>query len=699
MATPRRRRPALALALVSALTLTLAPKPAAALVDVPAQLYSKYISGEAVASVADIMPATLPSVLTDKLDGADFSELSTYLQRALLWDLGLVFTGDNATLVQVLTVCGSPMSSVFLNQASVELGAGCSIAVCNAQSVYFAAQNCSLETISEVAQCAVEENSAVTAISNNPVWSQDGTIGPESLYQVFYYPVNANNSDVSSSSSSESDAESTDGSSSTSGNASSSDTKIYTINEQGDVYMVDDHSCPPKAISISPCIVLTAAEVETVDVSWCTPKAGGLVDLWLAQEVAALDESKSSEKWMSIAIVFISACGLLLLGIFGWTYRYRSRAMATKSSSRLASSRSPTSTPNAVQYAFIEEDIAAANLDDEQKKRAHRGRKSWLESKSTAKSPESSTSGGVQQANAEICQRSPTLAAFCDDRELLIKKISYRTLRFEKLIAKGANGEVWRGEYDHQEVAIKRLLPEMRDDIRCIEYFSKEIHLASILEHPNVVRFIGVSWRLLPELCMVSELMPQGDLAHYLASPESKQLTWKAEKLALATDIANALVYLHSLMPVIIHRDLKSLNVLLSDTYEAKLSDFGLSRERTFEETMTSGVGTLLWTAPEVLRGDRYSEKADIYSYGVVLSELDTCLPPYKLNDELARGKTKSFELLPMIRNGRISPKFSDSVPPGVLALAQLCLDQNPERRPNAMQIVYILQSKVLPSL
>lgn len=660
----RRRWTAAGLAVGLAVALL---RQASAAVDIPAQLYAMKQRGEDVSSILGYMPDELPTVLTDRLNGADFASLSSALQRALLWDVGLLFVGNYSSLVQVQTVCGETMSSIFLANDTVKSVAECDLVVCNAQIVNFAYPNCSVSLVEEITQCAIEENDALSSITDNPVWSEDGELELSSTYRVYRFEASSSSS-----------------SSVSSGSSSSDTTVLYTINEKPELSMVDPASCPNKATFVVPCRVLASSSSQSDSVSvnaWCKPESGVLVDLWLEEEVAAMGEAKSSDRWMRIALSFICLFGILLVSGIGYFFWKKHNTSATTSN---PASSEP---PDTVQYAFLGPELPT------------NARVRLQKATSETLSPSSSTSGDVQRANAEMCRRSPQLRAFCDDKDLMLKKISYRSLRLDKLIAKGANGEVRRGEYAHQTVAIKRLLLEMRDDIRCIEYFAKEIHIASILEHPNIVRFIGVSWRLLSELCMVSEFLPQGDLAHYLASPASQSLTWKTEKISLASDIASALVYLHSLVPVIIHRDLKSLNVLLTDSLEAKLSDFGLSRERTFEETMTSGVGTLLWTAPEILRGDRYSEKADIYSYGVVLSELDTCLPPYKLNEELVRGKTKSFELLPMIRNGRISPRFSPTVPPALFSLAQLCLDQNPERRPNAMQIVYILQSKVLPTL
>uniref|UniRef100_H3G6I1 Protein kinase domain-containing protein n=1 Tax=Phytophthora ramorum TaxID=164328 RepID=H3G6I1_PHYRM len=89
-----------------------------------------------------------------------------------------------------------------------------------------------------------------------------------------------------------------------------------------------------------------------------------------------------------------------------------------------------------------------------------------------------------------------------------------------------------------------------------------------------------------------------------------------------------ALTYLHSCAPPVIHRDLKSSNILLNQAMDAKVTDFGISRER-IDATMTAGVGTSLWMAPEVMLGERYDDKADMFSFGVVLSELDQHTTPY----------------------------------------------------------------------
>ncbi|KAF0691808.1 hypothetical protein As57867_016964, partial [Aphanomyces stellatus] len=163
---------------------------------------------------------------------------------------------------------------------------------------------------------------------------------------------------------------------------------------------------------------------------------------------------------------------------------------------------------------------------------------------------------------------------------------------------------------------------------------------------------------------------------------------------SIAADVVDALVYLHSFQPTVIHRDLKSKNVLLSETWEAKLSDFGISRVTSLEESMTSNIGTVAWIAPEVLTGGRYTEKADIYSFGVLLSELDTLQVPYA--EMIGKSRENGFSnarLAMLVSEGSLQPSFTDNMPAPLLALARECLSFNDTDRPSAMKLSYQLHS------
>ncbi|EQC37502.1 TKL protein kinase [Saprolegnia diclina VS20] len=283
-----------------------------------------------------------------------------------------------------------------------------------------------------------------------------------------------------------------------------------------------------------------------------------------------------------------------------------------------------------------------------------------------------------------IATASHTLNEFQRDPSLSQKRVPYSAVTCSRLLSKGAFGEVWLGSFNGQVVAIKRLLDSKRTSEAEIEGFADEIRLMASFTHPNIVRFVGFAWDSLQNLCAVTEYMPQGDLHTYLQS--HLQLQWRRhEKIKIALGIAHALAYLHSLSPTIIHRDLKSKNVLMAAGCEAKLSDFGISRERTQDETMTAGVGTIFWTAPEVLLGEHYSEMADIYSFGVVLCEIDTREAPYPNMKAVPQ-----VAMVHRITNEGLRPAFSESCPAQLQVIAARCLDADPAMRPSARELVAI---------
>ncbi|KAE9024424.1 hypothetical protein PR003_g514 [Phytophthora rubi] len=198
--------------------------------------------------------------------------------------------------------------------------------------------------------------------------------------------------------------------------------------------------------------------------------------------------------------------------------------------------------------------------------------------------------------------------------------------------------------------------------------------MTASMDHPRIVKLIGVSWDSLSDLWVVLELMNGGDLRTLLNKYERLQRPagFDHKKATIALQVCHALTYLHSLMPPVIHRDLKSRNILLNRAMDAKVTDFGISRER-LDQTMTAGVGTSLWMAPEVMLGERYDVKADMFSFGVVLSELDNHTLPYtqakqRSHDNYGRPMTDA-SLLQKITTGDVRVEFSGSSPPSVVEL------------------------------
>ncbi|EGZ14020.1 hypothetical protein PHYSODRAFT_335699 [Phytophthora sojae] len=285
-----------------------------------------------------------------------------------------------------------------------------------------------------------------------------------------------------------------------------------------------------------------------------------------------------------------------------------------------------------------------------------------------------------------------------------------------KLLAKGGYGAVYMATFQNEKVVTKQLLPERARDKRYLAGFMEEVRICSTLDHPKIVRFIGVTWSTMLDISMVMEYMPRGDLSTMLQKQLQRETrdefardgySWfhsvgegdnmKCKSL-IALDVAEALVYLHSFESPIIHRDLKPKNVLLSEKWEAKLTDFGISRELDEDQTMTAEIGTVSWIAPEVLKGEHYSEKADVYSFGVILTELDTCRRPYSLGipGESNRGgnnKTSNTRIAVLVSAGSLRPEVHTDCPRSVRNLVDKCLAFDPEDRPSALQIHYELRN------
>ncbi|CAH0475994.1 unnamed protein product [Peronospora belbahrii] len=247
--------------------------------------------------------------------------------------------------------------------------------------------------------------------------------------------------------------------------------------------------------------------------------------------------------------------------------------------------------------------------------------------------------------------------------------------------------------------------------------FLVDIRFLSTLSHPKIVAFYGVAWTSPSKLDvnneptgnasdvqMVLEYMSCGDLRDYLARTRSdaRARAWGPRKLSMALDIAEALAYLHSRQPrPVLHCGLKSRNILLDSTYTAKVSDFGFSRygitqsmgsEEDDDDSdehfaMTNSIGTNRWIAPEVLSGNsRYSTAVDMYSFGVILSELDSHDLPFS-DITLSSGQPlPESAVVELLRTGAIRPSLSDRCPRGVEMLVMACLNLEPKVRPTAAQ-------------
>lgn len=260
--------------------------------------------------------------------------------------------------------------------------------------------------------------------------------------------------------------------------------------------------------------------------------------------------------------------------------------------------------------------------------------------------------------------------------ESLECEIAWEDLTFGEQIGQGSCGTVYHGLWYGSDVAIKVFLeqeysPELRTD------FKKEVALMKRLRHPNVVLFMGAV--ISPaHLAIVTEFLPRGSLFRLLHR-NTQGMDWK-RRSRMALDIARGMNYLHHCNPPIVHRDLKSSNLLVDRNWNVKVADFGLSRmKHATYLTAKSGRGTPQWMAPEVLRNEPTNEKADVYSFGIIMWELATEQVPWDgLNAMQVVGAVGFM-------NQRL--QIPEGLDPEWVAMMEGCWHSDPAIRPSFQDI------------
>ncbi|XP_027768306.1 serine/threonine-protein kinase CTR1-like isoform X2 [Solanum pennellii] len=206
--------------------------------------------------------------------------------------------------------------------------------------------------------------------------------------------------------------------------------------------------------------------------------------------------------------------------------------------------------------------------------------------------------------------------------------IPWNDLVLKERIGAGSFGTVHRADWNGSDVAVKIL---MEQDFHAERYkeFLQEVAIMKRLRHPNIVLFMGAVTEP-PNLSIVTEYLSRGSLYRLLHKPGAREVLDERRRLCMAYDVAKGMNYLHKRKPPVVHRDLKSPNLLVDKKYTVKVCDFGLSRLKanTFLSSK-SAAGTPEWMAPEVLRDEPSNEKSDIYSFGVILWELATLQQPW----------------------------------------------------------------------
>lgn len=265
-----------------------------------------------------------------------------------------------------------------------------------------------------------------------------------------------------------------------------------------------------------------------------------------------------------------------------------------------------------------------------------------------------------------------------------------KDIEFFESVGEGAFGEVfrakWNGKGGGDIVAVKKV-KIVTTNQKVLQEINREVDILTKLRHRNILQIYGACFLETQELWIVLEFMEGGSLYDLLQDSE-KPLGWDI-RARLALQAAKAVNVLHSSDPCILHRDIKSLNFLISkDAVELKLTDFGMSKVKVNSvATSTGGIGSCRWAAPEIIKGEQWTEKADIYSLGLTFYEIASRKIPFE-----KVGENFVVQYL-VVENER--PDIPNDCPPEFAEIIRKCWDPEPNARPTTAQLLQMLESFV----
>ncbi|KAE9611669.1 putative protein kinase RLK-Pelle-DLSV family [Lupinus albus] len=272
---------------------------------------------------------------------------------------------------------------------------------------------------------------------------------------------------------------------------------------------------------------------------------------------------------------------------------------------------------------------------------------------------------------------------------------------FENLIGQGGFGKVYKGTLlDGREVAVKRL---SKSSGQGADEFKNEVLLIAKLQHRNLVALLGFCLQE-DEKILVYEFVPNKSLDYFLFDPQKQRLLSWLERYKIIGGIAQAIQYLHEYSRLkIIHRDIKPSNVLLDDKMSPKISDFGMARMVAIDQEQgrtNRVVGTYGYMSPEYAMLGRFSEKSDIFSFGVMVLEIisgkkhSTSYQPYYVDGLLSHAWKQwrdgaPFEILDPSLHG----SCSQTEVMKCIQIGLLCVQEIPDDRPLMAQVISYLSS------
>ncbi|KAM3854199.1 mitogen-activated protein kinase kinase kinase 7 isoform 3-T3 [Vipera latastei] len=259
---------------------------------------------------------------------------------------------------------------------------------------------------------------------------------------------------------------------------------------------------------------------------------------------------------------------------------------------------------------------------------------------------------------------------------LNFEEIDYKEIEVEEVVGRGAFGVVCKAKWRGKDVAIKQIESESER-----KAFIIELRQLSRVNHPNIVKLYGAC---LNPVCLVMEYAEGGSLYNVLHGAEPLPYYTAAHAMSWCLQCSQGVAYLHSMKPkALIHRDLKPPNLLLvAGGTVLKICDFGTACD--IQTHMTNNKGSAAWMAPEVFEGSNYSEKCDVFSWGIILWEVITRRKPF---DEIGGP---AFRIMWAVHNGT-RPPLIKNLPKPIESLMTRCWSKDPSQRPSMEEIVKIM--------
>ncbi|XP_076657462.1 mitogen-activated protein kinase kinase kinase 7 [Halictus rubicundus] len=261
-------------------------------------------------------------------------------------------------------------------------------------------------------------------------------------------------------------------------------------------------------------------------------------------------------------------------------------------------------------------------------------------------------------------------------QQQFVEEINYDEIETEEIVGKGSFGVVWKGKWKGQYVAVKYINSEGER-----KAFTVEVRQLSRVVHPNIVKLYGACTK--NPVCLVMEYAEGGSLYNVLHCNPQPQYT-AGHAMSWALQCARGVAYLHSMKPKpLIHRDLKPPNLLLvMGGQTLKICDFGTACD--LNTYMTNNKGSAAWMAPEVFEGYKYTEKCDVFSWGVILWEILSRKKPF---DQIGGS---AYRIMWAVHMGQ-RPPLIEGCPKPIEDLMIRCWHKSPEERPSMDVVVEIM--------